>query len=61
MHVFTHLICGDSNEAADASIHSAGLQQDVRAIGVVHGKRQAVPEGVVYMRLHHMARSVMSG
>jgi hypothetical protein len=62
MHVFVHLIRGDSNEAADASIYAAGLQQDVCAIGVVHGERQAVPKGVVYMRLHHMARClVMSG
>ncbi len=51
-----HLVCGDSNESADASVHAAGFQQDVRAIGVVHGECQAVPKGVVYMRLHHMAR-----
>ena len=42
------------------AVHAAGLQQHVRAIGVVHGERQAVPEGVVHMRLHHMP-VVMSG
>ena len=37
-----HLVCGDSNKAADATIHAAGFQKHVCAIGVVHGEGQAV-------------------
>ncbi len=46
------LICGHCNEAADAAVHPAGLQEHMRAIGVVHGEGQAVAEGIVHMRLH---------
>ena len=53
MHV-AHLICGDCNEPEQAAIHMAGLQQNVCAIGIIHGERQAVSKGVVHMRLQCM-------
>ena len=46
------LICGHCDEAANAAVHPAGLQEHMRAIGVVHGEGQAVAEGIVHMRLH---------
>ena len=47
----TRLVCGHSDEAAKAAVHPAGLQEHMRAIGVVHGEGQAVAEGVVHVGL----------
>lgn len=51
-----HLISGHSDEAPDVPIHARCLQQDMSAIGVVHGKCQGVAKGVVHMRLKHKAQ-----
>ena len=51
-----HLVCGDINEAPDAPVHAAGLQQHMRAVRVVHGEGQAVAKAVVHMSLHHARR-----
>ena len=50
--VAVDLIRGYINESAYAAVHPAGLQQHMRAVGVVDGKGQAVAEAVVHMRLH---------
>ena len=47
------LICGDIDEALDAPIHAAGLQQHMCAIRIVHSEGQAVAKTVVHMGLHH--------
>ncbi len=47
-----HLVCGHSDEAADAPVYAAGFQKHVCAKGVIHGESQAVAKGVVYMCLH---------
>jgi len=53
-----HLVCGHSDEAADAPVYAAGFQKHVCAKGVIHGESQAVAKGVVYMCLHEQCISV---